>query len=158
MPGGPPPQSGMAGQFEKLRCAGALPLLRSLISRFSPRKLCLIADDSAAIRNAARSILRDLRFQIAEAEDGAEALVKCRERLPDAILLDGWMPKMDGFEFLKALRERDIGGNPKIIFCTADRDASHIARAIEAGAHEYVIKPFDRSILAAKLEKLGLTA
>jgi two-component system chemotaxis response regulator CheY len=133
-------------------------LLRSLISRFSPKKLCLIADDSPAIRDAARSILRDLRFQVAEAEDGAEALARCRERMPDAILLDGWMPHMDGFAFLKALRQRESGGLPKIIFCTADRDAAHIARAIDAGAHEYVIKPFDRSILSAKLAGLGLTA
>jgi two-component system, chemotaxis family, chemotaxis protein CheY len=133
-------------------------VLRSLLSRFTPKKLCLVADDSAVIRTAARRILTDLRFQVAEAENGAEALAKCRERLPDAILLDGWMPQMDGFEFLHALRERNDGGDPKIIFCTADRDASHIARAIEAGAHEYVIKPFDRTILAAKLARLGFTA
>jgi two-component system chemotaxis response regulator CheY len=133
-------------------------LLRRLISRFSPKKLCLVADDSAAIRTAARTILRDLSFQVAEAQDGAEALARCRERMPDAILLDGWMPNMDGFTFLKALRERERGALPKIIFCTADRDAAHIARAIDAGAHEYVIKPFDRSILTAKLAGLGLTA
>ncbi|MEJ2116870.1 MAG: response regulator [Alphaproteobacteria bacterium] len=124
---------------------------------FSPRKTCLVADDSTAIRIAARSILHDLRFHITEAENGLEALQKCRQHVPDAILLDGAMPKMDGFQFLKALRERKIDRDPKIIFCTADRDASQIAKAIEAGAHEYVIKPFDRSILAAKLEKLGLT-
>lgn len=133
-------------------------MLRSLISRFSPKRLCLVADDSAVIRTAARSMLRDLRFQIAEAEDGAEALARCRERMPDAILLDGWMPNMDGFAFLRALRKRGVGASPKIIFCTTDRDASHIAQAIEAGAHEYMIKPFDRTILAAKFARLGLTA
>jgi two-component system chemotaxis response regulator CheY len=132
-------------------------VLRHLISRFSPRKLCLVADSSALIRKAASAILRDLSFHVTEAENGQEALLKCRQRTPDAILLDGSMPYLDGFAFLQALREGKAG-QPKIIFCTANRDAAQIARAIEAGAHEYVIKPFDRSILSAKLEKLGLTA
>lgn len=133
-------------------------MLRHFISRFSPRKLCLVADSSAAIRKAAGSILRDLRFHVTEAESGQDALMKIRQRTPDAILLDGAMAYPDGFEFLLALKDRGAAGQPKIIFCTADRDAAQIARAIEAGAHEYVIKPFDRSILSAKLEKLGLTA
>lgn len=131
-------------------------MLRHLLSRLSPRKLCLVADQSAAIRNAASSILRDLRFHVAEAENGREALVKCSQRRPDAIFLDARMDFSDGFEFLKALKDRGIAGQPKIIFCTTERDPSHIARAIEAGAHEYLIKPFDRSILSATLDKLGL--
>lgn len=133
-------------------------MLRSLLSRLVPRRLCLVADDSVVIRNAARSILRDLNFHTAEAENGVEALCKCRQCLPDAILLDGSMPRMDGFEFLQVLRERQPGNMPKIIFCTADRDPAQIARAIDAGANEYVIKPFDRTILATKLEKLGFAA
>lgn len=132
--------------------------MRYLFSRFVPGRLCLVADDSAVIRNAARSILRDLKFHTAEAENGVEALCKCRQCLPDAILLDGSMPQMDGFEFLRILRERQSSRMPKIIFCTADRDPAQIARAIDAGANEYVIKPFDRTILAAKLEKLGFAA
>lgn len=132
-------------------------MLRRFISRFSPRKLCLIADNSAAIRSAAGSILRDLRFHVTEAEDGEEALLKCRQRTPDAVLMDGGMAHPDGFEFLRALKDRSFAGHPKIIFCTTNRDPSQIARAIEAGAHEYVIKPFDRSILTAKFERLGLT-
>jgi two-component system, chemotaxis family, chemotaxis protein CheY len=133
-------------------------VLRRFISRFSPRKLCLIADHSAAIRSSVGSILRDLRFHVTEAEDGQEALIKCRQRTPDAVLLDGGMAHLDGFAFLRALKDRGFAGQPKVIFCTSNRDPSHIARAIEAGAHEYVIKPFDRSILTAKLERLGLTA
>jgi two-component system chemotaxis response regulator CheY len=133
-------------------------VLRSMLSWLPRRKLCLIADDSAAIRKAARSILKDLHFHTAEAEDGLDALTKCRQTPPDAILLDHTMPYLDGLEVMEALRRGETGPAPKIIFCTADRDPRHIARAIEAGAHEYLIKPFDRSILTAKLEKLGLTA
>jgi two-component system chemotaxis response regulator CheY len=132
-------------------------VLRTMLSRLTRRKLCLIADDSATIRNAARSILKDLQFHTAEAEDGFDALAKCRERQPDAILLDHVMPRLGGLEVMQALRLGHGGPAPKIIFCTATRDPRHIARAIGAGAHEYLIKPFDRDILAAKLEKLGLT-
>lgn len=132
-------------------------MFRQFVSRFAPRRLCLVADSSLAIRKAASSILSDLRFHVTEAENGEEALIKCRTRAPDAILLDSGMASSDGFDILRALSERAAGRQPKIIFCTAERDASQIARAIEAGAHEYVVKPFDRMILTAKFEKLGLT-
>lgn len=132
-------------------------MFRQFMSRFARRRLCLVADSSFAIRKAATSILNDLRFHVAEAENGEEALIKCRTRAPDAVLLDSGMARLEGFDILRALAERVPGRPPKIIFCTADRDASQIARAIEAGAHEYVVKPFDRTILTAKFEKLGLT-
>lgn len=132
-------------------------MLRHIKSFLSPRKLCLIADDSMMIRTAARTILHDLQFRTAEAENGEEALTRCRQQTPDAILLDESMPYMDGMAFLKALQERGIAQRSKIIFCSNDRNPAQIARAMGAGAHEYLIKPFDRSILAAKMEKLGLT-
>lgn len=133
-------------------------MLRTVFSFLPRRKLCLIADDSAVIRRAARSILKELRIHTAEAEDGLDALAQCRQNRPDAILLDQSMPHLDGLGVMEALRLHDDGPPPKIIYCTAERDARHIARAIEAGAHEYLIKPFDRAILAAKLERLGLMA
>ena len=133
-------------------------MLRTMLSWLPRRKLCLIADDSAAIRKAARSILKDLQFHTAEAENGLDALAQCRQNRPDAILLDYAMPHLDGLGVMEALRLDEDGLAPKIIFCTAERDPRHITRAFEAGAHEYLIKPFDRGILAAKLERLGLTA
>lgn len=136
-------------------------MLRRFVSSFSPRKLCLIADGSLAIRKAAASILRDLRIQVAEAGSGAEAVVKYRQQRPDAILLDGAIASQDGFDFLRELMGGEAAHDrrrPKVILCTAERDPAQITRAFEAGAHEYVIKPFDRVILTAKLESLGLTA
>ena len=133
-------------------------MLRTMLARFSRRKLCLIADDSVVIRNAARSMLTDLRFRTAEAEDGLEVLSHCQRSRPDAILLDHTMPYLDGLGVMAELHARRSGAGPKIIFCTANRDAAHIARAIDAGAHEYLIKPFDRSILLSTLAKLGLCA
>jgi two-component system, chemotaxis family, chemotaxis protein CheY len=136
---------------------GAFLVLRSMLSRLSRKKLCLIADDSMVIRHAARSILRDLHFHTTEAENGLDVLSQCRENAPDAILLDHAMPYLDGLAVMEALRKEPAGRAPKIIFCTSERDPRHVARAIGTGAHEYIIKPFDRRILAAKLEKLGLT-
>jgi two-component system chemotaxis response regulator CheY len=133
-------------------------VLRQFASKFAPNKLCLIADSSLAIRKAAASIVSELRFQVTEAASGREALTKCRQRSPDAILLDGALAEEDGFAFLRALMRKTTAGQPKIILCTTDRDPARIARAIGAGADEYLVKPFDRTILTAKFEKLGLTA
>jgi len=119
-------------------------------------KHCLVVDDSSVIRKVARRILEDLDFMISEAEDGQQALDVCREQMPDAILLDWNMPVMDGLEFLKALRQLENGEDPKVVFCTTENDVAHIARAIRAGANEYIMKPFDREIVEAKFQEVGL--
>ena len=119
-------------------------------------KTCLIVDDSSVIRKVARRILEGLDFQIAEAENGEEAVEACRKQIPDAILLDWNMPKMDGYEFLRALRRLPGGDKPKVVFCTTENDVAHIARALHAGANEYIMKPFDRDIVEAKFQEVGL--
>ncbi len=119
-------------------------------------KSCLIVDDSAVIRKVARRILESLSFQVSEAEDGEQALAACRGGMPDAVLLDWNMPVMDGYEFLKALRRLPGGDRPKVVFCTTENDVVHIARALHAGANEYIMKPFDKDIVTAKLQEVGL--
>jgi len=119
-------------------------------------KVCLVVDDSSVIRKVARRILEGLDFQIVEAEDGEQALFACQRQLPDAVLLDWNMPKMDGYEFLKALRRLPGGEGPKVVFCTTENDVAHIARALHAGANEYIMKPFDREIVEAKFQEVGL--
>jgi len=119
-------------------------------------KTCLIVDDSSVIRKVARLILEGLDFKISEAEDGEEALVACRAEMPDAILLDWNMPKVDGYEFLRMLRRLPQGDRPKVVFCTTENDVAHIARALHAGANEYIMKPFDREIVEAKFQEVGL--
>ena len=104
----------------------------------------------------ARRILEGLDFQISEAENGEEAIEACRQQIPDAILLDWNMPKMDGYEFLRALRRLPGGDKPKVVFCTTENDVAHIARALHAGANEYIMKPFDRDIVEAKFQEVGL--
>jgi two-component system chemotaxis response regulator CheY len=119
-------------------------------------KHCLVVDDSAVIRKVARRILEGMTFRISEAEDGEQALSVCRSDMPDAILLDWNMPVMDGYEFLKQLRQMPGGLDPKVVFCTTENDVAHIARALHAGANEYIMKPFDKDIMAAKFQEVGL--
>jgi two-component system chemotaxis response regulator CheY len=97
-----------------------------------------------------------LEFQITEAEDGARALDACKRELPDAVLLDWNMPVMDGYDFLCNLRRLPGGDRPKVVFCTTENDVAHIARALHAGANEYIMKPFDKDIVAAKFQEVGL--
>lgn len=119
-------------------------------------KTCLIVDDSKMIRRVATRILKDLKFEPSEAGDGREAISLCRSSMPDAILLDWNMPIMDGLSFLKALRKEPGGKDPVVVFCTAERDVTKIAEALDAGADEYVMKPFDSDIIESKFMEAGL--
>lgn len=119
---------------------------------------CLIVDDSAVIRKVAKHIVESFKFETDEAENGSVALMKCREHMPDAVLLDWNMPVMDGIDFIRALREERGGKKPRVIFCTTENDVERINIAINAGADEYVMKPFDKGILQTKFQQVGLLA
>ena len=118
-------------------------------------KQVLIVDDSIVIRKVARRIFEGMHLQVTEAEDGRRALLACSASMPDAILLDWNMPVMDGFEFLRELRKQPDGARPKVVFCTTENDISHIARAMHAGADEYIMKPFDQDIVRSKFAEIG---
>jgi len=118
---------------------------------------CLIVDDSRVIRLVARNILEELNFDIMEAENGKLALETCEESgMPHVVLLDWNMPEMNGLDFLKALRQAPGGDSPVVVFCTTENDVQHINAAITAGADEYIMKPFDREIIEAKFQQVGL--
>ncbi|MDR3507400.1 MAG: response regulator [Caulobacteraceae bacterium] len=121
-------------------------------------KTCLVVDDSRVIRKVARRILEELGFEVAEAADGMEAMAWCRTAMPEAILLDWNMPLMDGLEFLRQLRKEPDGDQPIVVFCTVENDLEHIALALESGADEYIMKPFDGDILSVKLMEAGVLA
>ena len=118
-------------------------------------KTCLVVDDSKVIRKVARHILETLDYQVSEAVDGRDALDQCLVSAPDVILLDWNMPVMSGMDFLRALRQSDIPSRPKVVFCTTENGMAYIRAAIEAGADEYVMKPFDRDTLESKLQIVG---
>ncbi len=119
-------------------------------------KQVLIVDDSNVIRKVARRILESMKLQISEAEDGRQALEACVSTMPDAILLDWNMPVMDGFDFMRELRKLPGGDRPKVVFCTTENDIAHIARAMHAGADEYIMKPFDAEIVRSKFAEIGI--
>jgi len=119
-----------------------------------PRR-CLLVDDSRVIRKVAHRIIAELGYQVIEAENGEEALARCRAAMPDLILLDWEMPVMSGVEFVAALRRLDGGAAPKVVFCTSRSETANIYQGIGAGADEYVTKPFDQHILLAKLQRIG---
>ncbi|MBC8790029.1 MAG: two-component system response regulator [Tagaea sp. CACIAM 22H2] len=119
-------------------------------------KTFLVVDDSRVIRNVARRILEALSFKVEEAADGQQALDACKRAMPDAILLDWNMPVMDGISFLRALRASPGGDAPIVLFCTTETELVKIQTAIEAGANEYIMKPFDSEIVESKLSQVGL--
>jgi two-component system chemotaxis response regulator CheY len=119
-------------------------------------KSCLIVDDSKVIRMVARKILQELSFDTIEAADGQQALDACKEAMPTAVLLDWNMPVMSGIEYLRELRKLPNDDEPVVVFCTTENDIEHIQEAIEAGANEYIMKPFDSEIIQAKFSQVGL--
>ncbi|CCE11875.1 Chemotaxis protein cheY [Bradyrhizobium sp. STM 3843] len=119
-------------------------------------RTCLVVDDSSVVRKIARRILEEMAFEVVEAEDGEQALEICQRSLPDAVLLDWNMPVMDGYDFLGRLRRLPGGEGPKVVFCTTENDIDHISRALNAGANEYIMKPFDKDIVSAKFQEVGL--
>lgn len=119
-------------------------------------RTCLVVDDSRVVRKVARRILESHGFVVEEAQDGQVALEACRRRLPDCVLLDWNMPVMNGIEFLKSLRGEFGPDKPPVVFCTTETEISFIEQAIEYGAQEYIMKPFDDDILKGKFAQVGL--
>jgi two-component system, chemotaxis family, chemotaxis protein CheY len=119
-------------------------------------KTCLIVDDSKIVRKVVRRIVEPLGFAILEAENGREAVDQTRANTVDVIILDWNMPVMDGMECMKEIRADASISQPKIIFCTTENEFSKIQMAIMNGADEYVMKPFDETIIAGKMVQLGI--
>jgi two-component system chemotaxis response regulator CheY len=119
-------------------------------------KTCLIVEDSEVIRKVARRIMNNLNFDAIEVTNGQEALDTCELGLPELILLDWHMPVMGGMEFLQSFRPVFKKKRPYIIFCATDNDKMELARAITLGANDYVLKPYDRESLKAKIREAGL--
>lgn len=118
-------------------------------------KMCLIIDGSAELDSAAGKYLEDSQFEISQAQTCNEALMMCKESMPDVILLDADTPKMSGLEFLIRLRGTERGRKPIVLYCAQSEDTARIGQAIWQGASECLVKPFDEELLAFKLEQSG---
>ncbi len=120
-------------------------------------KNCLIVDDSSTIRKIVRGMFEGFGFDCAEAENGQAAFDYCtRRKRPDLIMLDWNMPVMTGIEFIRKLSLANLPVMPPVIFCTTESQMSFIEQALDAGAIDYIIKPFEKDMLRDKLINIGL--
>ena len=124
-------------------------------ARQAEQKVCLIVDDSRVIRKVSSKIAKSLGYVPIEAQDGEEALARCKKSMPHLVLTDWDMPEMDGLEFVTKLRAIPTPKAPVVVFCTSKNKAADVHAGIKAGADDYITKPFDEAGLRAKLEKLG---
>ena len=121
--------------------------------------LALVVDDSRAMRSILTRLMTELGFEVVQAGDGAEALAELDAGTrPDVVLVDWNMPVMDGLTFIKSVRTRSGLRGMTIMMVTTESEQGQIVRALAAGAHEYVIKPFTAEVIEAKLALLGLVA
>ena len=117
----------------------------------------LVVDDSKTIRLLITSILEELGFEVQEAENGLAALELIRsEPQFDIALVDWEMPEMDGLALLHALRDDGSFDQLRLIIVTTKSEMSDVVEALEAGADEYLMKPFTKEILAEKLRWLRI--
>ena len=122
----------------------------------SASSLCLVVDDSRVIRHLASDLLKSFGFSVAEAENGKDAVEFCRNKVPSFVLLDWNMPEMDGISCLRALRAMNLSPRPIVVMCTTESGMTKICEALEAGADEYIMKPYDVEVLFDKLTQVGL--
>ncbi len=121
--------------------------------------LALVIDDSRAMRKILRRILEGLEFEVLEAGHGQEALdIIDAGAVPDIALVDWNMPVMDGLQFVTQVRSRSELRQVTLMMVTTESEHGQIVRALAAGAHEYLIKPFTPDAIVDKLVLLGLVS
>ncbi|GAA0243706.1 chemotaxis response regulator CheY [Cryptosporangium japonicum] len=120
--------------------------------------LCMVIDDSRAMRLILRRIVTGLNFDVVEAGNGREAMDRLEEleAVPELALIDWNMPEMNGLEFVTAVRADKKYRGMTLMMVTTESEHGQIVRALAAGAHEYVIKPFTPDAIVDKLVMLGL--
>ena len=118
----------------------------------------LVVDDSRTIRTILKRILLELGYEVCEAADGREALaiIDAEGTAVSLVLTDWNMPEMDGLELLKRLRQNPHLSLLKVIMVTTETELDRMVLALDAGANEYVMKPFTKDILKQKLELVGI--
>ena len=117
----------------------------------------LIVDDSKAMRAIVGRIVKQIGFEVLEAGNGVEGLEQLKIHGDVELILVDWnMPEMNGIEFLHAVRSQPGASALKMLMVTTASDMAHINTAIEAGANEYLMKPFTKDAMVSKLQMLGI--
>jgi two-component system chemotaxis response regulator CheY len=118
----------------------------------------LIVDDSRTIRLILKRFLVEMGYDVREAANGREALaaIETEQDKVSLVLTDWNMPEMDGLEFVKRLRRNPELASLRVVMVTTETELDHMVLALDAGANEYVMKPFTKDILKEKLELIGI--
>jgi two-component system, chemotaxis family, chemotaxis protein CheY len=115
--------------------------------------LALVIDDSRTVRIIIGNILREIGMEVIEAANGAEALEQLNCHPDVSLLLVDWnMPEMNGFDFLCAVRAQSAYDGVRILMVTSESQGAQVSKALNAGANEYLMKPFNKDVLVAKLQ------
>jgi two-component system, chemotaxis family, chemotaxis protein CheY len=118
----------------------------------------LVVDDSKAVRMILAKTLKELGFEVREAANGREALevIEVEKTAVTLVLADWNMPEIDGLELLKRLRQKPELASLVVVMVTTETELGQMAAALEAGANEYIMKPFTKDILVEKLQLVGV--
>ena len=117
----------------------------------------MVIDDSRAIRMILSRMLEDLGCEVETAVNGKDALVKAQLPTDWSVFLVDWnMPEMTGIEFVRAIRSNSRFTNIPLMMITTETEMSQVVGALQAGANEYVMKPFTKEVIEEKLRMLGV--
>ena len=117
----------------------------------------IVIDDSRAIRSILGGMLREMGFEVGEAVNGRDAMMHLKASdPPDLAMLDWNRPEMNGFDLLVRVRAIRAFDSMRIVMVTTETETSQMVKALEAGANEYVMKPFTREVIREKLQLLGI--
>ncbi len=117
---------------------------------------CLIADDSKIIRMVLSKIMGNLGFDVIEAEDGDDVIEQWKKTPLELVIMDWRLPVMEGIDVLYMIRSSTKMQQPKILFCSSLIEENKIREALQGGADDYIMKPFDEEIIENKISMLGL--
>ena len=116
----------------------------------------LVIDDSKPIRSILTGILTELGFEVDQAENGLVAMDLLKKEKADIALVDWNMPEMNGYEFIQAVRKDNTCKKMLLMMVTTETGITQVAAALEAGADEYVMKPFTKDMIIEKLALMGI--
>ena len=116
-----------------------------------PGARVLVADDSGLVRSMMRDHLMAAGYEVLEAQDGEEALARIRATVPDVVLLDRDMPRLDGLSVLDAMQADEATAAIPVVFVTGRATARELAEGLGRGAHDYVRKPVEAAELVARV-------
>jgi len=116
----------------------------------------LVVDDSRAMRTIIRTILKGIGYEVFEAGHGVAALERLAEvGATDVALVDWNMPEMNGFELVQAVRRQRAYDGMRIVMVTTEAEVDQMMKALEAGANDYVMKPFTADVIREKMSLVG---